>query len=55
MAARGIVKTHIRIETMDKLTDIFNEMSKGTSKDPWEPSNLTISRVFPKLQVYPDS
>lgn len=29
MASRGIVKTHVRIETLDKLTDVFNEMSKG--------------------------
>jgi hypothetical protein len=34
MASRGIVKTHVRVETMDKLTDVFNEMSKGASKPP---------------------
>lgn len=32
MAARGIVKTHVRVEAMEKLTDVFTEMSKGTSK-----------------------
>lgn len=30
MAARGIVKTHVRVEAMEKLTDVFTEMSKGT-------------------------
>lgn len=28
-AARGIVKAHVRIEKMDKLTDIFKEMEEG--------------------------
>jgi propanol-preferring alcohol dehydrogenase len=28
-AARGIVKTHFRIEKMDKLTDVFQEMHEG--------------------------
>jgi propanol-preferring alcohol dehydrogenase len=28
MAARGIVKTHYRLEKMDKLTEIFKEMSE---------------------------
>lgn len=28
-AARGIIKTHFRIEKMDKLTDVFNEMHEG--------------------------
>jgi len=28
MAARGIVKTHYKIEKMDKLTEIFKEMSE---------------------------
>jgi hypothetical protein len=44
MAARGIVKTHVRIEAMDKLTDVFTEMSKGASKDPWHPPTLIIPR-----------
>lgn len=29
MAARGIVKTHLRVEKMEKLTEIFQEMSEG--------------------------
>jgi len=29
MAARGIVKTHFRIEKMDKLTEVFQEMEQG--------------------------
>ncbi|KAL3424734.1 putative alcohol dehydrogenase [Phlyctema vagabunda] len=29
MAARGIVKTKFRLETMDKLTEVFEEMSAG--------------------------
>jgi propanol-preferring alcohol dehydrogenase len=29
MAARGIVKTHLRIEKMEKLTEVFQEMSEG--------------------------
>jgi alcohol dehydrogenase, propanol-preferring len=29
MAARGIVKTHFRVEPMDKLTAVFEEMSAG--------------------------
>jgi len=29
LAARGIVKTHYRVEKMDKLTEIFQEMSEG--------------------------
>lgn len=29
MAARGIVKTHYRTEKMEKLTDVFQEMSEG--------------------------
>ena len=32
MAARGLVKTRTRIEPLDKLTDVFNEMSKGERK-----------------------
>ncbi|RMZ71066.1 alcohol dehydrogenase II [Pyrenophora seminiperda CCB06] len=28
-AARGIIKTHLRVEKMDKLTDIFKEMNEG--------------------------
>lgn len=44
MAARGIVKTHVRVETMDKLTEVFNEMSKGTSKDP--PPSFPRKRVL---------
>jgi len=28
-AARGIVKTHFRVEKMEKLTDVFNEMQAG--------------------------
>lgn len=28
-AARGIVKTHFRVEKMDKLTDVFEEMHAG--------------------------
>lgn len=31
-AARGIVKTHYRIEKMDKLTEIFKEMDEATVK-----------------------
>jgi propanol-preferring alcohol dehydrogenase len=31
-AARGIVKTHFRVEKMDKLTGVFEEMEKGTLK-----------------------
>lgn len=29
MAARGIVKTHYRVEKMDKLTEVFQEMEEG--------------------------
>ena len=29
MARRGVVKTHFRIEKMDKLTEVFEEMGKG--------------------------
>lgn len=29
MAARGIVKTHFRVEKMEKLTEVFQEMSEG--------------------------
>jgi len=29
MAARGIVKTHYRVEKMDKLTEVFKEMEEG--------------------------
>lgn len=29
MAARGIVKTHLRTEKMDKLTEVFQQMSEG--------------------------
>jgi propanol-preferring alcohol dehydrogenase len=29
MAARGIVKTHTRLEKMDKLTQVFEEMEQG--------------------------
>ena len=28
-AARGIIKTHFRVEKMDKLTDVFKEMDEG--------------------------
>lgn len=28
-AARGIIKTHFRVEKMDKLTDVFKEMDAG--------------------------
>jgi propanol-preferring alcohol dehydrogenase len=31
-AARGIVKTHFRLEKMDKLTSVFEEMDKQTLK-----------------------
>ncbi|KAF2036077.1 GroES-like protein [Setomelanomma holmii] len=31
-AARGIVKTHYRVEKMDKLTSVFEEMHKGELK-----------------------
>ncbi len=29
MAARGIVKTHFKIEKMDKLNDVFHAMDQG--------------------------
>ncbi|EPE32390.1 GroES-like protein [Glarea lozoyensis ATCC 20868] len=29
MAARGIIKTHLRVEKMEKLTEVFQEMSEG--------------------------
>ncbi|CAL3963020.1 unnamed protein product, partial [Diplocarpon coronariae] len=29
MAARGIVKTRLRTERMEKLTEVFQEMSEG--------------------------
>lgn len=29
LAARGKVKTHVRLEKMDKLTEIFQEMAEG--------------------------
>lgn len=29
MAARGIVRTHFRVEKMDKLNDIFHDMDQG--------------------------
>lgn len=32
MAARGIVKTHLRVEKMEKLTEVFQEMSAGKMK-----------------------
>jgi propanol-preferring alcohol dehydrogenase len=31
-AKRGVVKTHFRVEKMDKLTGIFEEMHKGQLK-----------------------
>lgn len=31
-AARGVVKTHYRVEKLDKLTDVFQEMNAGTLK-----------------------
>lgn len=31
-AARGVVKTHYRVEKMDKLTSVFEEMDKGQMK-----------------------
>lgn len=31
-AARGIVKTHYRVEKMDKLTEVFDEMHQGKLK-----------------------
>jgi len=31
-AARGVVKTHFRVEKMDKLDDVFREMGEGTLK-----------------------
>jgi len=30
LAARGVVKIHYRIEKLEKLTEVFTEMSKGT-------------------------
>ena len=32
MQARGVVRTHFRVEKMDKLTDVFQEMSDGKLK-----------------------
>ena len=29
MAARGVVKTKIRVEKLDRLTDVFQEMADG--------------------------
>lgn len=29
MAARGIVKTRLRVEKMENLTEVFTEMSQG--------------------------
>jgi propanol-preferring alcohol dehydrogenase len=29
MAARGVVKTHIKVEKMDKLNDVFHAMDEG--------------------------
>lgn len=29
MAARGIIKTRIRMEKMENLTEVFKEMSEG--------------------------
>jgi D-arabinose 1-dehydrogenase-like Zn-dependent alcohol dehydrogenase len=29
MAARGLVKTHIKVEKMENLTEVFQEMSEG--------------------------
>jgi propanol-preferring alcohol dehydrogenase len=29
MAARGVVKTRLRVEKMEKLTEVFQEMSEG--------------------------
>jgi propanol-preferring alcohol dehydrogenase len=29
MAARGVVKTRLRIEKMENLTDVFQQMSEG--------------------------
>lgn len=29
MAARGLVKTHLKIEKMEKLTGVFQAMSEG--------------------------
>jgi propanol-preferring alcohol dehydrogenase len=31
-AARGVVKTHFRVEKMDKLTSVFEDMDKGLMK-----------------------
>lgn len=31
-AARGVVKTHFRVEKMERLTQVFEEMDKGTLK-----------------------
>jgi hypothetical protein len=33
MAARGIVKTKLRIEKMDKLTEVFQDMSEERCKE----------------------
>jgi propanol-preferring alcohol dehydrogenase len=32
MAARGIVKTRLRVEKMENLTEVFKEMSEGKMK-----------------------
>lgn len=32
LAARGIVKTHFRVEKLDKLTDVFKEMDRQILK-----------------------
>jgi propanol-preferring alcohol dehydrogenase len=29
MAARGLVKTHLKVEKMEKLTEVFQAMSEG--------------------------
>ena len=30
MAARGLIKTHLKVEKMEKLTEIFQAMSAST-------------------------
>jgi len=32
LAARGLIKTHFRVEKMDKLTEVFQEMERGELK-----------------------
>jgi len=54
MAARGIVKTHLKVRKLEELTDVFHEMSEGKSKTPRKPTcslSRTVSRVIGHISL----